>query len=149
MTKTCFMFGHRDTPQEIQPEIEAAVEKLYLEQNVRYFYVGGYGDFDRMASAAVRAVKNGYSDITLSLVLPYHPAERPIKIPEGFDGSFYPSLGNVPNRYAIVRANRYMVENCDTIICYVKNVGNSKKLLEYARKQEAKKGTYVNNLTDL
>lgn len=42
-----------------------------------------------------------------------------------------------------------MVDNCDTIICYVKNVGNTKKLMEHARKQEAKKGTYVNNLADL
>lgn len=82
-TKTCFLFGHRDTPQKIQQEIEAAVEKLYLEQNVRYFYVGGYGDFDRMASAAVRAVKNRYSDITLSLVSHTIPQNVPLKCLKG------------------------------------------------------------------
>ena len=37
------------------------------------FYVGKHGGLDRIAAAAVRRVKQK-SDITLVLVLPYHPA---------------------------------------------------------------------------
>lgn len=66
-------------------------------------------------------------------------AQRPIAIPEGFDNTFYPPLESVPHRYAIVRANQYMIETSDTVICYVSHFGNARNLLEYARKQEGKR----------
>lgn len=74
------------------------------------------------------------------LVLPYHPAERPIEAPEGFDGTHHPEgLEHTPRRYAIVRTNRIMVDSCDWLICYVRHsTSNSWKLLEYARKREKK-----------
>ena len=31
-----------------------------------------------------------HPDITLMLVLPHHPAERPVEKPPGYDGMFYP-----------------------------------------------------------
>ena len=70
-------------------------------------------EFDRIAGASVKALKVRYADIAI----PYHPAIRSLELPEGFDGTFYPSLENVPPRYAIVRANRYMLEISDVIIC--------------------------------
>lgn len=48
------------------------------------------------------------------------------------DDSFYPPLEKVPHAYAIVQANKYMVENADTIICYVAYFGNSRDLLAFA-----------------
>ena len=39
-------------------------------------------------------------------------------------------------RLAIVRANRYMVDHCDFLIAYAYRPGNSRKLLEYARRRE-------------
>ena len=102
--------------------------------------MGGYGGFDRIAAAAVKHAKQKYPDITLMLVLPYHPAERAVPTPDGFDGTYYPEgLENTPRRYAIVRTNKIMVDVCDWIICYVNHgVSNSRKLLEYARRRESK-----------
>lgn len=134
--KCCFLFGHRDTPFDIRPEIEKAVERHYLQYGIRQFYIGSYGAFDTMAASAVKAAKERHSEIELYLLLPYHPAQRPVAVPEGFDNTFYPPLERVPHRYAIVKANRYMVETCDTIICYVIHVGNTRALLEYARKRK-------------
>lgn len=144
--KTCFLFGHRDTPQDLQPAIEKAIERHYLHCGVRQFYVGGYGGFDRMAGAAVKAVKKKYGDISLYLLLPYHPAERPVEAPEGFDGTYYPPLQKVPRRYAIVRANRHMIETADTVICYVMHIGNTRNLLDYAEKRMERGLCYVENL---
>ncbi len=46
-------------------------------------------------------------------------AERPIKIPPYFDGIFYPSgMEAVPRRLAVVRANRYIVDNNNFLIAY-------------------------------
>lgn len=133
--KSCFLFGHRDAPQEIQSAIEAAVEWQYLNYGIRQYYVGSYGSFDRLAASALKVVKKRYQDISLYLLLPYHPAERPVETPEGFDGTFYPPLEKVPRRYAIVRANRYMIETCDSIICYVSRIGNTRALLEYVQRR--------------
>jgi len=104
------------------------------------FYVGGYGGFDRLAAVAVKKAKVQYSDIILMRVLPYHPFEQPIDLPEGFDGSYYPDgLETVPKRYAIARTNRLLVDTCDCLICYVcHGVSNAGKLLEYARRREQK-----------
>lgn len=144
--RVCFLFGHRDAPASIQQKIEEAVEHHYLEHGVDHFIVGSYGSFDRMAAGVVKAVKQRHSDICLTLLLPYHPAERPIETPPGFDGTLYPEgMESVPRKYAIVRANQYMIKNADTVICYVKHFGNTGALLEQAQKRS---DLYVQNLAE-
>lgn len=138
--KSCFFVGHREADEHLLPRLESVIERLSQEKHVRYFYVGGYGGFDRIAAAAVKWAKQKYPSITLLLVLPYHPAERAIPTPDGFDGTYHPEgLENTPWRYAIVRTNKIMVDTCDWLVCYVNHsVSNSKKLLEYARRREKK-----------
>ena len=135
--KSCFFIGHREADERLLPRLELVIDRLIKEENVRYFYVGGYGGFDRLAAAAVRRMKQKHPDITLMLVLPYHPAERPTEAPEGFDGTYHPEgLERTPRRYSIVRANRIMVDSCDWLVCYVRHgVSNSRKLLEYAQRR--------------
>ena len=132
--KSCFFIGHRDADERLLPRLELVIDRLIREDGVRYFYVGGYGGFDRLATAAVRRMKQKYPDITLMLVLPYHPAERPTESPDGFDGTYHPDgLESTPKRYAIVRANKIMVDTCDWLVCYVRHgASNSRKLLDYA-----------------
>ena len=132
--KSCFFIGHREADERLLPRLELVIDRLIREEVVRYFYVGGYGGFDRVAAAAVRRMKQKYPDITLMLVLPYHPAERPTEAPDGFDGTYHPvGLESTPKRYAIVRANRIMVDTCDWLVCYVRHgASNSRKLLDYA-----------------
>ena len=138
--KSCFFIGHREADDRLLPRLELVVDRLIREENVRYFYVGGYGGFDRLAAAVMRRMKQKHPDITLMLVLPYHPAERPTEAPDGFDGTYHPEvLKSTPKRYAIVRANRIMVDACDWLVCYVRHgVGNSRKLLEYAQRSAAR-----------
>ena len=144
--KTCFLFGHRDAPDGLRSCIEAAVEYHYRELGINQFIIGAYGNFDRMAAGAVKAVKQRHSDICLSLLLPYHPAERPVEIPPGFVSTLYPEgMESVPRKFAIVRANQYMVKNADTVICYVKHFGNTRALLEQAQKRS---DLYVQNLAE-
>ena len=138
--KSCFFIGHRDADERLLPRLELVVDRLIREEGVHYFYVGGYGGFDRLAVAAVSRMKQKHPDITLMLVLPYHPAERPTEAPEGFDRTYHPDgLESTPKRYAIVRANRIMVGACDWLVCYVRHgASNSRKLLEYAQRRAAK-----------
>lgn len=128
----CFFIGHRNTPWEIFPSLCNAVEKCITEFGVTEFIVGHYGDFDSMAARAVADAKKKHH-VRLTLLLPYHPADRYPAVNENFDGTFYPpDMEKVPRKAAIVRANRYAVDMSEYIISYVKYPGNSRKLIEYA-----------------
>lgn len=102
--------------------------------------VGNYGEFDRIAASAVIKVKEYHPEITLSMLIPYHPAERPIDAPPGFDNTFYPpGMEKVPRKLAIVRANRYMIDHVDYLIAYVWHpASNALNLVEYALKRSQK-----------
>ena len=146
--KSCFFIGHREADERLLPRLELVIDRLIREEHVRYFCVGGYGGFDRVAAASVRRMKQKYPDITLMLVLPYHPAERPTEAPNGFDGTYHPDgLESTPKRYAIVRANKIMVDACDWLVCYVHHgAGNSRKLLEYAQRRAERGLIQIENI---
>ena len=149
--KSCFFIGHREADERLLPRLELTIESLIAEENVRYFYVGGYGGFDRISAAAVKHIKQKYPDITLMLVLPYHPAERTVPTPDGFDGTYHPEgLENTPRRYAIVRTNQIMVDTSNWLVCYVQHgVSNSRNLLEYAQRREEKGLIQVINIGEI
>ena len=138
MKKKCFFIGHRDTEPEVFPVLLKAVERHIVQFGVCTFLVGGYGSFDRMAAHAVRSMKEKYPNIEILQLLPYHPAERPLELPDGFDGSLYPEgMEKTPRRLAIVKANRYAVDHSDYLICYVwHTASNSLNLLEYAQSRK-------------
>lgn len=135
--KSCFFIGHRESDERLLPTLVNAIERLVVSEDVTCFYVGGYGGFDRIAASAVKQVKQRHPEITLMLVLPYHPAERPVEIPYGFDGTYYPEgLENIPRRFAIVKANKIMVDSVDWLVAYVRHgASNSQRILEYAKKR--------------
>ena len=134
IAKSCFFIGHREANEKIYADLRAAVEQHIVEFGVREFIVGHYGGFDRMAAKAVIDAKKTHPEVTLTLLLPYHPAERPVEAPEGFDGTYYPpDMERVPRRVAIVRANRYIVDHVDFLIAYAWHPGsNARELVEYA-----------------
>ena len=136
--KSCFLIGHREASWEILPALTAAIELHIMQHGVTEFFVGQYGNFDRIAARAVIAAKEHHPGISLVLLLPYHPAQRPVDLPPGFDSSYYPfGLEQVPYRFAIVQANRIMVQQADFLIAYAWHpASNARNLLEYAQKRE-------------
>lgn len=144
--KTCFFIGHRDALESVVPALQAVVERHITECGVTAFMVGHYGNFDRLAATAVIAAKAAHSQITLTLLLPYHPAEQPIDVPCGFDDSCYPlGLENVPRHVAIPQANRYAVEHADYVIAYARyTASNTCRIVEFAQKR----GVPVDNLAN-
>ena len=148
--KTCFFLGNQDAPEELLDVLTETVEK-YIEQfHVVSFVVGHYGNFDRLASTAVKAAKRRHDAVTLTMLLPYHPAERPIPLPDGFDGSLYPAgMEQVPRRLAILQANRYMIARADHLIVYSRGIaGNTFNMLKYARARAKRGELTIENLAD-
>ena len=144
-TSTCFFIGHREAPDALLPLLEEAVERHIVEYGVTDFMVGNYGHFDALAARAVIDAKKRHPEVTLTLLLPYHPFDRPIPTPEGFDGTFYPpGMEGTPHRAAIVRANRYMVAHSSHLIAYVWHAAsNARDILEYAQRRERRGGMTV------
>ena len=135
---TCFFIGHRETPDTLLNELSAEVERHIAEYGVTEFVVRKYGHLDALAAKCVKTSKKRHPEVPLTLLLPYHPYDRPTPTPPGFNGTFYlPGMETVPKRAVIVRANRYMVEHSEYLIAYVKHsVNNAWDLVEYAQKRE-------------
>lgn len=137
--KTCFFIGHRDAPEVVKKELAEEVERHIVEYGVTDFVVGGYGKFDAMAENAVLDAKKRRPEVALHRLLPYYRPDRPVELPEGYDGTLYPpGMERAPKRAAIVRANHYMVDHSDFLIAYVRHFGNSRDLVEYAEKREVR-----------
>jgi len=149
--KSCFFIGHRETPDTVLPLLQEAVNRHIERYGVTEFIVGHYGNFDYLAAKAVITAKQLHPEIMLSLLIPYHPAERPIKKPKGFDNTYYPPrMEYVPRKLAIVRANRYMVDHVDFLIAYAWHpASNARELVEYAEKKMEKGVIQVVNLAPL
>lgn len=84
--KSCFFMGHREADERLLPRLELEISRLIQEENVRYFYVGGYGDFDRLAAVAVKKAKVRYSDIILMRVFRTIRQNTPLIFRKGLTG---------------------------------------------------------------
>lgn len=105
-----------------------------IEGGADTFYLGGYGEFDCLAAAAVRRQKNTYPHIKSVLVLPYLGREFDAT---GYDSTTYPPLENVPPRYAIVKRNQWMVNESDAVLSGVTHGwGGAAKTLDHARRKK-------------
>lgn len=144
----CFFIGHRDAGSSLMPQLESVVKQHITDYGVTDFVVGQYGAFDRMAARAVIEAKKVFPNITLSILLPYHPSEREIRAPEGYDSTFYPpGMETVPRRFAIVRANQYMIKHSDYLIVYVQHpASNAYEYFKYAKQREQRGLIQVCNL---
>ena len=144
----CFFIRHREAGDELLPALTAAVERHITEYSVTSFMVGRYGNFDKLAARVVIDAKKRHPEVTLTLLLPYHPFDRPIPVPVGFDGTFYPpGMETVPKRAAIIKANYYMADHSSHLIAYAWHpASNARDLVEYAQTREKKGKIHVENL---
>ena len=112
-----------------------------IEDGTEQFLMGGYGAFDHLAATAVHLLKADYPQIRSTMVLPYLNREYKTEL---YDDTVYPPLEKVPPRLAIVRRNRWMVDQADVIISYVTHSwGGAADMLRYAVKSN-KRVIYIN-----
>ena len=126
--------GHSDAPysEELKAWLCETIERL-IAQGADKFYLGGYGSFDSMAASAVWNLKKKYPHICSVLVIPY--LDKQVDSSR-YDYTTYPPLESVPRRYAITHRNRWMVDNADAIVAYVRHGwGGAAQTLERAKKK--------------
>ena len=131
MTVTFCGHSHVSDAAELNEWLDKVLDQLVAEGADR-FYLGGYGDFDRMAAEAVKAKKDESPDIEMALVTAYLSRQAD---GEFYDYMIYPTLKDVTQRSAIPKRNEWMVDAADVVVAYVTHDwGGAAKTLEYARR---------------
>lgn len=137
--KRCCFAGHNETyGDEVKEKIKDIAISLIEKKGVVEFWVGNYGGFDRCASSAIREVKKERGHVKLVLVLPYIT-----KAVGDYKEDYYEKYDTIviadmpektPAKIRIIKANEYMVDNCDYIICNVEHSwGGAAKTMGYAK----------------
>ncbi len=128
---TCTFFGHKDTPIQIEPKLRRTLIELIENNDVRNFYIGNHGNFDRMVTKVLKELKITYPHISYTVVLAYLPTTKydcDTVYPEGIE--------NVPPRFAISYRNRYMIDKCNYVVTYVtRSFGGAVQFKELALKK--------------
>lgn len=130
----CTFFGHRDCNDTIESEVYSCVEKLIIKNNVDVFYVGSQGNFDAIVHRVLKRLKLEYPHIKCNMVFAYLPDKNELNESD----SVYPEgIECVPPRFAIDYRNKWMINNSEYVVCYVKyNFGGAYKFLKFAEKQK-------------
>ena len=140
--KICCFTGHAtlyNSEEILRQKLKKEITNLIEKENVTTFYSGGKGNFDWLCAYTVDELRKDYPFIKSYWVLSYMPKEKDEyteRISKIFDDTVYPDIENVPQRFAILKRNEWMINNSDFLIAYVHRLGGARKTLEYAQKKK-------------
>lgn len=141
--------GHRDISEfrRVEERLYTVVKDLLREREYVVFWVGNDGEFDVLAQSVIRRARRSMGEDTseLNLALPY-PKAGMNAMKASFSNVIIPDvLAGIHPKGAITERNRWMVDECDLLLCYVAHTGGAARMLQYAKK----KGKRVINLYEL
>lgn len=154
--KVCFI-GHRNVFKynEIRENLYSVVEQE-IKKGCKFFTMGTHGEFDKLALSVCRELRKIYTDIEIEVVITSFKTIEPIidHDPIFGDEKYIPYSDVKTTMYdieeehykrKIVVSNQQMIDNCNTLICYVKSTktyGGAILAYKYAKK----KGLQIVNL---
>ena len=150
---TVSFFGHRyiENYSEIEKRLDNLIHDLIIQKEYVEFLVGREGEFDIIASSAIkRAVsKLDYGNTSFVLVLPYMKADY--KNNEKYYLDYYDEVeicsesAEAHYKSAIQVRNRNIVDRSDLVVCCIQhNSGGAYQTIRYAKKLSRK----IINLAD-
>lgn len=132
----CTFFGHHDCPSDIRPKLREIVVDLVENKNVRMFYVGNHGCFDKITLAVLREVQTVYPQVEYAVVLAYMPQGQNKSQVNYIDTIFPEGIENIPKRFAINWRNKWMIDRSDFVVTYVTHSwGGAAKFAEMASRR--------------
>ncbi len=140
--KKCCFAGHSDIwDSMLEDKIKKVAENLIINCNVKEFQVGNYGKFDSSAATVIRNLQKTYANIKLNLVIPYLTTsinECKELYYKKYDNILMADIPeNTPKRFRITKANEYMVNHSDFLICYIqKSFGGAFTTYKYAKRKK-------------
>ncbi len=129
--------GHADSVLTSNEEITLKNELVKIIKNNPdcTFYLGGYGNFDNVCFKILTQLKLHHPKIKRILVIPYLSNSDTLKDTfKNYDETIYPPIENTPPKYAILKRNRWIIENSNYLICYISHTfGGAYKTYKYAK----------------
>ena len=154
--KVCFI-GHRHiyNYKEIREKLYNIIEEE-IKNGCEFFTMGTHGEFDEMALSVCRELRKVYANLEIEVVITSFKEIEPIidHDPIFGDEKYIPysdvktTMYDIEEEYykrKIVVSNQQMIDNCNTLICYVnpiKTYGGAILAYKYAKK----KGLQIVNL---
>ncbi len=140
--KRCCFAGHSDIwDSNLREKLKTVAEDLIVNHNVKEFWVGNYGTFDGTSASVIKELQKTYTDIKLDLVIPYLT-----KTLNEYKELYYQKCDNIlvadvpentPKRFYITKANEYMVDNSQYLICYIqRSWGGAITTYKYAKRRK-------------
>ena len=113
----CTFFGHSDCNRLDEDVLQRTIEDL-IAQGVDTFYVGNHGNFDSAVFSCLMRLKDTYPRISFAVVLAYLPIQKSEY--DHYHGySMYPEIEEGPQRFAIERRNKWMIQASDWCIVQI------------------------------
>lgn len=133
----CTFFGHRDTQKEIEPTLRSTLVDLIENKKVLKFYVGNHGNFDDMVKRCLIELKEIYA-IDYAVVLAYFPVSKYDTEGKSPADTILPDgIETVPRKFAINYRNKWMIEQADYVVTYVKRtIGGAAQFKELAERKK-------------
>ena len=136
----CTFFGHRDTPYNIKEKLKVVLIDLIENKNVKMFYIGDNGAFDKMSRDILRELKEKYN-INYYVVLAYIPSKKENE--DYSDTIYFDELNTKPYKCRIIERNKIMLEKSDIVVTHVTRIIGG--AVEFKNMAE-KKGKIVINI---
>ena len=134
-------FGHRNysATESDEKRLTYLLEKTIGREDA-FFYLGGYGNFDKFAFRCANNYKKSNPKAKLIFITPYLDKWldfRKNELKKEYDEIIYPDLELVPKKFAIIKRNEWMIDKSDYVFAYVKaHYGGAYNSLLYAHKRK-------------
>ena len=143
---TVSFFGHRDVyySKMLESRLDEIIFKLIQEHEFVAFLTGYDGEFDRIATSAVKRAKREYAQhrCDITWIMPYEKADY-IKNQKYYDEFFdyievCTESEKAHPKQAIQVRNRYMVDRSDLTVFWVeRKTGGAYMTMKYAENKQA------------
>lgn len=147
MVETCSVFGHSkiENTKELEDKLIATFEDL-IKQGCKYFYFGGFGEFDDLCHKVVSNLKSTYPHIQRIFCLSDPRHQRISKRPkwlkdEDYEEFIYLDLDFDWWYQRIYYRNCAMIDRSDIVVFYVEPRENSGAYKAYKYAKQKKKKT--------
>ena len=126
---TVTFFGHRNTPDSVQPILKKTLIQLIVNEDADTFYVGNEGSFDRMVYGTLKELRKIYPFIEYKVVLAYLTKRKSdYYTVEPADTLFPDELLKTPLKFAVSKRNEIMLKLADTVVMYACTAGSTLNL---------------------
>lgn len=143
--KSCSVFGHSKIKitKELENNLKSTFEMLITQENVKYFYFGGFGEFDDLCDSIITELKTEHLEIYRIFCLSDPRHQRLSKRPKWLKDEDYEEITYLDLNFdywysRIYYRNCEIIDHSDFVVFYVNHTEQSGayKALQYAKRKK-------------